>query len=122
MITDDGAFAHDILSPKHHIDKTYVAVLDKPVDSRLIDEFKKGVSLGETELLSAELKPLSEDGLTAEVVIRQGVFHQIKRMFSKYGITVLALKRTKMGDLELDNSLSEGECRYLNADEVLKIG
>ena len=121
LITDDGEFAHSILSPKRHIDKTYIAALDKPANAEIIEEFKKGVVLKDEELLSAGLRILSDDAKTVEVVIRQGIYHQIKRMFKKYGVTVLELKRTKMGSLELDPSLKEGECRYITEEELGKI-
>ncbi|MBR1530774.1 MAG: rRNA pseudouridine synthase [Eubacterium sp.] len=119
LITNDGDFAHRILSPSKHIAKTYVAVLDKPADDAVIADFEAGMSLGDEKLLPAKLTVL--DGCTVKVEITQGIYHQIKRMFKKHGITVLELKRTKMGVLELDKNLGYGECRYLTDSEVVKI-
>ncbi len=118
LITDDGELAHKILSPKNHIPKTYIAVLDKPFDNVLADEFKIGVELDGKKCLPADIKATNGDFCIAEVVIRQGMYHQIKRMFKKFGITVSELKRIKMGNLPLDENLAEGECRYLSNEEV----
>ena len=121
LITDDGAFAHDILSPSHHIDKTYTAKLDKPFDDDVINDFKSGMTLGGEKLLKAEITPLNDECTIAEVVLRQGLYHQVKRMFKKHGITVVELKRTKMGNLPLDKTLKSGESRYIDENEVKSI-
>ena len=121
LLTDNGAFAHEILSPRRHIDKTYLAVLDKPVSEALIRDFQNGMTLGGETLLPAELAPVDDDGKTVQVTLRQGIYHQIKRMFGKYGITVLALRRTAMGSLPLDEMLPAGGCRYLTEEEVKRI-
>lgn len=118
LITDDGEFAHRILSPKNHIPKTYIAVLDKPIDKDIIKDFEKGIVLKNDVCMPAKLKVLDEESRVAQVTIKQGMYHQIKRMFLKYGITVLELKRIKMGSLVLDDSLAEGECRYLTESEL----
>ena len=121
LITDDGAFAHDILSPAHHIDTTYTAKLDKPFDDDVINDFKSGMTLGGEKLLEAEITPLNEECTIAEVVLRQGLYHQVKRMFKKHGITVVELKRTKMGNLPLDKTLKSGESRYIGENELKSI-
>ena len=118
LITDDGEFAHSILSPSRHIDKTYIATLDKPFDSDVINDFSSGMALGDERLLKAELGALNDERTLAKVVLRQGLYHQVKRMFKKHGITVTELKRIKMGGLALDETLSEGESRYITADEL----
>ena len=118
LITDDGTFAHDILSPKKHIDKTYAALLDKPIDDDVKRDFENGMTLNGETLLPAELKAVNSGKKEVTVILRQGVYHQIKRMFKKHGITVLELKRTAMGGLPLDSSLAEGESRYLTEDEL----
>ena len=119
LLTDDGDFAHRILSPKNHISKTYEALLDKPAGDEVIRDFKAGMTLGEEKLLPARLKMTGE--LTAEIEICQGIYHQIKRMFKKHGITVEELKRTKMGGVFLDEKLGEGKCRYLSDEEIAEI-
>lgn len=118
LITDDGEFAHNILSPSHHITKTYIATLDKPFDDELINDFRQGMILTGEKLLEADVEPLNDDNTVAKVVLRQGLYHQVKRMFKKHGINVVELKRVKMGNLSLDPSLGEGECRYLSENEL----
>lgn len=118
LLTDDGELAHNILSPSHHIDKTYIAELDNPFDDSVVQDFENGMSLDGEKLLSAEITPLNEEKTVAQVVLKQGLYHQVKRMFKKHGITVVELKRTKMGGLCLDLSLGEGECRYITNDEI----
>lgn len=118
LITDDGEFSHKILSPKNHISKTYTAVLDKPFTHEVKEDFEKGMLLNGSALLPAKLCELDGDFTRAEIIISQGIYHQIKRMFKKHGITVLKLKRTKIGALCLDKSLKERECRYITSDEL----
>lgn len=118
LLTDDGAFAHDILSPSHHIDKTYVAKLDKPINDEVVKDFENGMVLNGEKLIKAEITPLNDEKTIARVVLRQGLYHQVKRMFLKHGITVVELDRIKMGNLALDNSLNFGECRYLSKEEL----
>ena len=118
LITDDGDFAHRILSPKSHIPKTYIATLDKPIDGDIIAAFEKGVELKDEVCMPAKLSKVDGNPEIAEVVIRQGMYHQIKRMFKKFGIEVLELERIKMGNLPLDASLDYGESRYLTKDEL----
>lgn len=118
LITDDGNFAHDILSPKKHISKAYIAHLDKPFNDEMIADFKRGISIGGDACLSAELEPVNGDYSVGKVEIRQGMYHQIKRMFKKYGIEVVELERISMGKLPLDKNLAYGECRYLTENEL----
>ncbi|MBR0412953.1 MAG: 16S rRNA pseudouridine(516) synthase [Eubacterium sp.] len=119
LITDDGDFAHSILSPSKHVKKTYIAILDKPVNNSIISDFEGGMTLGEEKLLPAKLTVI--ENCTVQVEISQGIYHQIKRMFSKHRIEVVELKRTKIGVLELDEKLAEGECRYIQSDEIDKM-
>lgn len=118
LITNDGAFAHRILSPSKHVDKTYVATLDKPVTDEVIADFENGMELHGERLLRASLRPLNAARTQAEVVLRQGLYHQVKRMFLKHGITVNALHRTAIGGVTLDEALPEGACRYLTEEEL----
>lgn len=118
LLTDDGEFAHSILAPSRHIDKTYVVTLDKPVTPEAVADFRSGMELNGERLLQADAEIISEDATVCRVVLRQGLYHQIKRMFKKHGLTVLELKRVKMGNLPLDDSLLPGECRYLSQKEL----
>jgi 16S rRNA pseudouridine516 synthase len=122
LITDDGAFAHDILSPRHHVSKTYVVTIDTPLTEEMQEGFAKGVTLADgTKLSEAEVEPLSEDRCTVRVVLRQGVYHQIKRMFGVYDAGVNELYREAIGALRLDETLAPGEWRELTNDEMSKI-
>lgn len=118
LLTDDGEFAHSILAPSRHIDKTYVVTLDKPVTPEAVADFRSGMELNGEKLLQADAEIISEDATVCRVVLRQGLYHQIKRMFKKHGLTVIELKRVKMGNLPLDDSLLPGECRYLSQKEL----
>lgn len=120
LLTDDGAFAHRILSPKNHIPKTYLAETDKPITENAVRAFEAGAVLEDgTVCLKASLSILSER--LGKVVICEGMYHQIKRMFLSCGLTVTALTRTRMGALDLDKTLAPGAYRELNPDEVALI-
>lgn len=119
LITDDGDFAHRILSPKNHIMKTYHATLKRPLTDEDIVKFKKGLTLGDgTKCLEAHVRMLPDRECTAEVIICEGKYHQVKRMFASLDNRVLELRRVKMGELSLDEALAEGECRELTAEEL----
>ena len=120
LITDDGDFAHRILSPKNHIMKTYHATLRDELSEDDIRRFKEGLTLGDgTECMEAHVRVLeSGESNVAEIKICEGKYHQVKRMFASIGNKVIALRRVKMGGLELDGSLSEGECREITAEEI----
>lgn len=120
LITDDGNFAHRILSPKNHIEKTYHALLEHPLSQEDISRFLSGIELKDGTLcLEAKVRMLR--GNTAEVIIHEGKYHQVKRMFAALGNRVVELKRVKMGALSLDKSLNEGECRELTDKELMMI-
>lgn len=122
LITDDGAFAHEILSPKKHIEKTYIAVLDRPIGEAELEKFRSGITLADGyECLPAGIKVMSDDGLTVEIKLREGKYHQIKRMAAACGSHVNKLHRVSMGGLELDRRLKPGECRLLADSELSKI-
>lgn len=121
LITDDGEFAHNILSPKKHIDKTYIATLDKPFDENVKSDFENGMVLNGEKLLKAKIEAVDGDYRTAKVVLKQGLYHQVKRMFKKHGITVMELNRIAMGSLPLDKNLAPGECRYITDSELRQI-
>ena len=122
LLTDDGGFAHDILSPRHHVSKTYTVTIDTPLTQEMRTGFAAGVTLADgTALSPAEVTALSPDGCTVRVVLRQGVYHQIKRMFGVYGAGVNALHREAIGGLALDAQLAPGQWRELSDEEVAKI-
>lgn len=120
LITDNGDFAHKILSPKNHIEKTYEARLAEKIDAQSLQKVAQGITLGDgTECLPAKVKIL-EDGENPliEIKICEGKYHQIKRMFAAVGNAVIELKRVKMGELPLDEALAPGECKILSKEEV----
>ena len=120
LITNDGELAHRLLSPKKHVDKVYYAEIEGRVNEEDVQKFKDGIQIDEEfTALPAELVIL-ESGETSkiEVTIREGKFHQIKRMFHAVGKEVIYLKRLSMGTLELDESLELGEYRKLTEEEL----
>ena len=124
LITNDGVFAHNLLSPKKHVKKLYEAKLDGFPGDRAIKEFEKGVTLGDGyQALPAKLQFISvTPDVVARVEIYEGKFHQVKRMFKAVGATVIALKRLRMGEVWLDNNLKPGEFRELTNEEIIMLG
>ena len=117
LITNNGELAHRLLSPKNHVDKVYFARLDAPVGETERRMFAEGLRVDETfTAMPAELEVL-DPGNEVKVTIREGKFHQIKRMFEAVGREVLYLKRLSMGPLALDGSLPPGAYRRLTEEE-----
>ena len=115
ILSDDGDFSHNLLSPKKHVSKKYLVEVDKDLNDSMIDDFREGIKLKDFECKSSILEII--DKRHCYVTLKEGKYHQIKRMFKSYGITVTELKRISMGKLELPDSLKEGECRELTVDE-----
>lgn len=119
LLTDDGDFAHKILSPKNHVTKTYIAHLDSPAPENAEEIFEQGAVLGDnTVCLKAHLTAINPTRTVCEVVICEGMYHQVKRMFASLGCHVTFLKRVKMGNLCLDESLAQGQYREITPDEL----
>lgn len=122
IITNDGDFAHRMLSPKKHVDKTYVAELDKPITEETVRQFKDGIIFADgTKCLPAKLEiGESIDKKIGIVTICEGKFHQVKKMFKVCGIKVVHLKRISIGRLSLDSNLPIGSCKLMtNLDKKL---
>ncbi len=120
LITNDGALAHSLLSPKKHVDKTYFAKIDSAVDVSDIEAFAEGVDIGdEKPTLPAKLEIVSSSEECSEILltIHEGRFHQVKRMFHGRGKEVTYLKRITMGPLTLGD-LPIGDCRKLSGEEL----
>lgn len=118
LLTDDGAFAHDILAPKRHVPKTYRVVLDTPVTDEMVKAFAAGVTLADGQTMQpARLIPDEADPFAATVVLRQGVYHQIKRMFGVLNAGVNQLHRTAIGGLALDEGIAPGAWRLITPEE-----
>lgn len=119
LITDDGDFAHNILSPKKHVGKTYIVGLSAPVNKNGIALLENGLTLDDgTVFKPAEITALDGDNRMFRVVIFEGKYHQIKRMFDAVGSEVISLKRIKIGGLSLDKTLEEGCCRVITNEEL----
>lgn len=116
IITDDGEFAHNILSPKKHVQKIYEVTLDIPVTKEMKDGFLKGVNLSDGECKSAILDITGE--YTCNVTLKEGRYHQIKRMFGCYKAKVVELNRICMGEFFLPKDLKQGEIRELTNEEL----
>ena len=118
LLTDDGALAHDILAPAHHVDKQYLVTLDTPLTEEMRRGFAAGVTLADGEHLApAEAEPAEDDPCTVRVTLHQGVYHQIKRMFGVYDAGVNTLHRLSIGGVALDEALAPGEYRELTEEE-----
>lgn len=131
LITNDGALAHNLLSPNKHVSKTYYAKIKGMVTEQDREEFKNGIYLNpETEreksgkkdkikTLSSELTILSSDEISEVLLtIKEGKYHQVKRMFYAVGKKVIYLKRLSMGSLKLDKTLNIGDYRSLTKEEI----
>lgn len=116
IITDDGGFAHDILSPKKHIAKTYRVTIDIEITEKMKREFEKGIVLKDHVCCPAIIRVENEN--TALITITEGKYHQIKRMFGCFGAKVVELHRIRMGNLDLPFDLKQGECRELTIEEI----
>lgn len=122
IITDDGGFAHRMLSPKSGVKKIYHARLDAPITPADIRAFEEGVTLRDFQCLPAGLRVLQEGSEpVAEVTVCEGKFHQVKRMFEACGKQVTFLKRVQIGGLVLEETLALGETRKLTAPELERI-
>ncbi len=118
IITDDGAFAHDIISPKKAISKSYIAGLDGDVTDDMTESFKQGITLADGTLCKpAVLQNLGQN--KARIIITEGKYHQIKRMLGRVGLGVNSLHRESIGGLTLPGNLSEGECIELTKQQLL---
>ena len=119
LLTDDGALAHDLLAPAHHVEKVYLVTLDTPLTPEMCAGFAAGVTLADGQTLAPALaEPAGADPCLVRVTLRQGVYHQIKRMFGVYGAGVNALHREAIGPVRLDPALAPGEWRPLTAAEL----
>lgn len=118
LLTDDGQWSHRITSPKHHCEKTYLVTLADPVEDFYVEKCREGILLrGEkTPTLPAELEIL--DDYNVNLTISEGRYHQVKRMFASLGNKVVALHRWRIGNIILDENLSEGEFRSLTEQEI----
>ena len=117
LITNDGNLAHRMLSPKSHVDKKYYLKYDGKYNESFIQKFKDGITLDDGyKCMPAEFIDLGDN--EAYIIIREGKFHQVKRMMEAVGCNVTFLKRISFGNLVLDESLKEGKWRHLTNEEI----
>ncbi|MPW13594.1 pseudouridine synthase [Lactobacillus helveticus] len=126
LLTNDGQLNHELLAPNKHVDKIYRAKIASVVDDETVKTFASGMTLGDgTKLKPAELKILAQDeehdSSEIEIKIREGKYHQIKRMFGAVGMKVVELERISMGKLKLPKDLKRGNYIELSLDDVSKI-
>ena len=121
LLTNDGDYAHRVISPKHGVVKTYIASTALPVTAEDVEAFRKGLTLADgTRCLPAVLEPL--EGNTCKVEVSEGKYHQVKRMLASRGKPVVYLKRLGMGKLKLDPALPAGAWRPLTPEELAELG
>ena len=119
LITDDGEFAHNILSPKKHVKKTYNVTIDIPMTEEMVSGFKDGVNLIDGECKSAGLEITGQ--YTGVVTLVEGRYHQIKRIFGCFGAKVVEIERIGMGNFFLPSDLELGECREFTEEELKRV-
>ncbi|KRK32362.1 pseudouridylate synthase [Lactobacillus crispatus DSM 20584 = JCM 1185 = ATCC 33820] len=125
LLTNDGQLNHELLAPGKHVDKVYRAEIAGVANDTTVKTFASGMTLGDgTKLQPAELKILSQDEehdrSTTEIKIREGKYHQIKRMFGAVGMKVVELERISMGKLTLPANLKRGEYLELKLEDIIK--
>lgn len=128
LITNDGALSHRLLSPKHHIDKVYYAVVEGIITDEDISLFENGLEIGDADLQTALPAKLEIEHINIEenqsfvyITIQEGKFHQVKRMVQKVGKKVIYLKRISFGGLTLPENLKSGQSRPLTEEEHRKL-
>ncbi|MBD8027077.1 rRNA pseudouridine synthase [Ureibacillus sp. Re31] len=123
LITNDGQLAHNLLSPKKHVPKTYYAKIDGVVTEEDIEAFQQGVELDDGYVTKPGKLVILSSGEKSEIelTIQEGKFHQVKRMFESVGKKVTYLKRLSMGSLKLDEQLKLGEYRELSENELVTL-
>lgn len=118
IITNDGKLAHNLLSPKKHVDKTYYAKVTGRLTEEKMEKFRTGLDIGdEKKTLPASIRLIGDDPVY-EVIIHEGRYHQVKRMFEALGESVMHLKRVAMGNVILDRTLLPGSYRRLTEEEL----
>lgn len=121
LLTDDGQWSHRITSPKHHCEKTYLVTLADPIEDFYATKLAEGILLrGEkAATLPAQMEIIDDYNL--HLTISEGRYHQVKRMFAALGNKVVGLHRWRVGEIILDENLSEGEVRPLTATEIASV-
>lgn len=117
FLTNNGELAHRLLSPKHHVDKTYLVTVEHSLSAEDIRRMEEGVDIGEERLTMPAKVEISKEGQIL-LTIREGKYHQVKRMMQAVDNEVIALKRIAFGGITLDENLKPGQYRELTKQEV----
>lgn len=120
LLTNDGELAHELLSPKKHVEKEYECHLSHALTDEQIERLKQGVDIGEKQMTKPAKVRVLSDRIIA-LTITEGKYHQVKRMLHAVDNEVVYLKRIRMGNLTLDDSLEKGAYRSLQEQEVLSL-
>ncbi|NHI68184.1 pseudouridine synthase [Lactococcus formosensis] len=124
LLTNDGPLSHNLLSPKKHVEKEYFAQIQGKVTQETVHEFAAGLTLKSGENVKPGqlfIEKSEENKSEIRLIIHEGKFHQVKRMFEAVGMKVTYLKRLRMGSLTLDKALALGTYRPLTEEEILKL-
>ncbi len=126
ILTNDGRWSRRLMEPNNHIKKYYRVVIDKPITSEVIMAFQQGIYFSYEKLTTRpatlnviQNEHLDKQAYIVEVILQEGRYHQIKRMFGYFQITVLELHRFAVGNVQLDSQLAEGESRHLFEEEIV---
>ena len=118
ILTNDGALAHRLLTPRRHVEKEYVFSADAPLSFDAEERFRSGLTIDGGEVCKSAVLTLSPDRRSGHVVLTEGKYHQIKRMVEAVGARVTSLERVRFADILLDPALSRGEFRPLTEEEI----
>ncbi len=122
LITNDGDFAHKVITPKKHIEKSYLATLAESITDENIKLAEKGMTLADgTELMSAKIEVVTDDRKTVRFIIKEGKYHQIKRMAGAFENKIETLHRERIGALSLDEELEIGQAQVISASIAKKV-
>ncbi len=121
FITDDGALAHRMLSPKSHVEKEYIVTLEKPYEEKYKDIFANGVTIDGGEKCMPATIIFTDDSKVVRLILHEGKYHQVKRMMQAVGNKVTHLKRIRIGGIMLDASLESGKAREITKEELDKL-
>ena len=121
LLTDDGQWNHRLTSPRHKCDKVYQVSTSHPIDSSTIQKFERGVMLEPENRRTRPARLLIIDPHHAQMILTEGRYHQVKRMFAAVGNAVQSLHRSAIGEIQLDESLEPGQYRQLTQAEIASL-
>ncbi|MDN3640884.1 16S rRNA pseudouridine(516) synthase [Simiduia curdlanivorans] len=120
LLTTDGRWSRRLTEPAAGVEKHYRVTLDKPITPEIVEAFERGLYFSFENIITRPVRTAFTDPLCVDIFLHEGRYHQIKRMFGHFQITVLSLHRLAIGNVVLDSELAEGEWRELSQDEVFR--